>query len=517
MLACKPDAGGWIFFLCAYRVGAAYWLGNLYWVALVTMPGYVCFGLFQGLYWPVLAFAARYARRKNLPLVPAAAVLFVGAEACQSVLFTGFSWYFFAYSQYKNLHLIQIADIFGASGVSVLVAMANGLAAEIIIRQTGKNISSKRIAIQAAALACLLWAAVGYGHYRLSQSRQNIQPGPVVASIQPNVPSSVKEQNENAGQILEEMLALTKESLQSKPVLVVWPETIVLSVLNPAYVQLCDAESEPREFDRRISQAAKDNAYLLVGAHAAAVTEKDFRYIVSDKFNSAFLYKPDGVQDTKRYDKIHLVPFGEYIPFKKSAPWIYNLFMKLSPYDYDYNLTPGENYTLFAVKIEGREYRFGVLICYEDTDADLAGKMTLAGDKGEKTDWIVNISNDGWYVRFRNNKVIPTVELAQRTAISVFRCVENRISILKSVNTGISCLIDPVGKIQNDYLMGTLPRNAMERQGVAGWFADAIPIDGRISFFTRHGRWLDAILGFGLFILLAAGIIERKKHRREKK
>ena len=516
VLACRPEAKGRKFFLCAYVVGAGYWLGNLYWLAPVTAPGYVCFGLFQGFYWPVLAFGARYVRRKNLPMVLCAAVLFVGAEAWQSVLFTGFSWYFLAHSQYRNLQFIQIADVFGAAGVSVIIARANGFVAELLMCLKQKRPFPARLGVESAILAALLFGSLIYGRYRLSEGLRTIAAGPIVASIQPNIPSSVKEQNENALQIIDGLLEQTRQCLQAKPILVLWPETIALTALNPAYVELCAEDSETRDLDRRIREAAKDNAYLLVGAHGAGVEQKDYEYVVAEHFNSAYLYRPDGLQDTKRYDKIHLVPFGEYIPFKKTVPWVFRIISLLSPYDYDYNLTPGQNYTVFQVS-NGGEYRFSVLICYEDTDAGLTRKMVLPDRAGAKTDWLVNISNDGWYVRFRDSKVVPTVELAQRTAISVFRCVENRISIIRSVNTGISCLIDPEGRIQNDYLLGTLPRVAMERQGVEGWFADSIPIDRRITFFTRHGRWLDLILGLSLSLLLAAAIMETAKFHGKKK
>jgi apolipoprotein N-acyltransferase len=127
----------------------------------------------------------------------------------------------------------------------------------------------------------------------------------------------------------------------------------------------------------------------------------------------------------------------------------------------------------------------------------------------------VNLSNDGWYVRYKEGKIYPSVELPQRAAITVFRCVENRIAVIRSVNTGISCLIDPDGRIRNDYLAGSLPKNAMDRKGPngEGWFVDQIPLDARITFFTRHGRWLDFLLGMGLLIIFAAALYDGFRNR----
>jgi len=206
------------------------------------------------------------------------------------------------------------------------------------------------------------------------------------------------------------------------------------------------------------------------------------------------------------------VPFGEYIPFKETAPWIYKMILFLSPYDYDYNLTAGATHTTFEVNINEKPWRFGVLICYEDTDPTLTRKHVLDKNGNKRADWLVNLSNDGWYVRFKDKQVYPMAELTQRTAISVFRCVENRISIIRSVNTGISCLIEPTGKIRNDYKAGNLPKQAMKRQGVEGWFTDTIPIDSRVTVFSRYGRWLDMLLAAAFILMFAAVVYDSRKY-----
>jgi len=542
--------------ICAYLGGLGFWFGNLYWLVIVTTPGYIAFSFVQAYYWPLLALSVRFIRQRNWPLFVAVPVIFVGAEAVQGVLFTGFSWYYLAHSQYAHLQLIQICDIFGALGVSVLIAMVNGLAADWILcknraatvmeratrehgashiqtagsgtrswRNIGRLPSSlSELCRTGAPLRCcwtvlvllLIGAALWYGSYRLAESPQYQTEGPLLGSVQPNVPAWVKEEMDNGQKILDDLIADSKNCFDAGAAMVCWPETMVLAPMNPDYLAVSVMNSDPPHFRKQILEHTRDQGYVLFGAHTAAIGIRGGSYAITDQYNSAFLYRPDGTEDPKIYHKIHLVPFGEYIPFKKTAPWIYNMILWLSPYDYDYNLTAGTDYTTFEIETEGEKYRFGVLICYEDTDPTITRKHILAKDGAKKADWLVNLSNDGWYVHFKQRQVIPMVELAQRTAISVFRCVENRVSIIRSVNTGISCLIEPTGKLRDGYEKGTLPESVMARQGVAGWFVDTIPIDSRVTFFSKHGRWLDVLLGSGWSLILLLSIYNLWKLQKTK-
>jgi apolipoprotein N-acyltransferase len=132
-----------------------------------------------------------------------------------------------------------------------------------------------------------------------------------------------------------------------------------------------------------------------------------------------------------------------------------------------------------------------VMICYEDTLPKSARRFTIGTGNRKQIDWLVNISNDGWFVRGKNEKIIPSTELAQHTAISVFRAVENRVPVIRSVNTGISCYIDSLGRLRDDFIAGNLPKKAFDRAGKGGWFADQVLIDKRITIFSRLGQRLD--------------------------
>jgi apolipoprotein N-acyltransferase len=229
------------------------------------------------------------------------------------------------------------------------------------------------------------------------------------------------------------------------------------------------------------------------------------------RYNTAFLYRPDGTQSPLQYNKIHLVPFGEVVPFKKSAPWLYRILMIFTPYDYDYSLDYGTEYTIFPIEVEKRIYKFGVMICYEDTVPKIARTFALDEHGKKRLDWLVNISNDGWFVRYTGGKVYPSAELAQHTAVCVFRAIENRLAVVRSVNTGISCIIDTLGNIKNDFQAGNLPNNAMERQGVAGWFVDTVPIDKRTTFFSKFSQWLSLCCAVALVLTAAAALSHNRK------
>jgi apolipoprotein N-acyltransferase len=284
--------------------------------------------------------------------------------------------------------------------------------------------------------------------------------------------------------------------------------------MNQEYLDVCHVDSLPMIYHRTIANHVRGKAYVLFGAHRAVfemVNDDDLN--VLERYNSAYLYDPNGVQDPMRYDKIHLIPFGEFMPLKKRFPWLYNMISILSPYDYDYHLTQGSEYDRFEIETSGTTYDFGVLICYEDTDGEIARQMSWQQEKG-KADFLVNISNDGWYVLYREGQVIPSAELSQRTAICAFRAVENRISIVRSVNAGISCLIEPTGRIRDGFVEGDLPYRAMQRQGVEGWFVDRVVIDDRVTAFSQTGSAWGWLLR-GLILGLAAMALSEKMSLRK--
>ncbi len=535
----------------AYGIALVYWLANVYWIGFVAPPAYVLFCLYLAMYWPLLVVGLRFCaehtrvpcpwrseagprRDVPVPLFLTIALLIVGAEAWQGIILTGFEWRLLGQSQYAYPQLIQIADVFGHWGVSFLVALVNGLIVQLAlaVRRTGPRALAAPPHLAAVGVAAVLLAGTWvYGGWRIAQTPACVRPGPRIGSVQPNIPSQIKELSEAAEPIVQDLITRSESCYQAGAALVIWPETIVLTALNPGYVSHCRPDTAPVQLDALLRDFVKDQGYLLTGAHGVDLHFEGVEPVVTNRYNSAYLYRPDGTQDPRRYDKIHLIPFGEYIPFRKSIPPLYHLVVRLSPYDYDYHLTAGRDYTVFEMPTGKHTWRFGVLICYEDTDTEVTRRIVLGKDGRKRVDWLANISNDGWYVRYEppaaasdggmgpegyrlnQGRILPSTELAQRTAIAVFRAVENRVAIIRSVNTGISCLIDSLGRIHDGYAAGDLPHEAMKRQGVAGWFVDTIPVDRRVTVFSHVGPWLKWLCAAVFAGVIGVGLFGREERR----
>lgn len=548
ILVCSPNANPRRLVKATYIISLCYWLGNLYWVFPVTIIGWAVFCLYTAILWPILALCIRFCRIKKLPLFLAVPILIVGIERMQGLFLGGFFWRFLAHSQYQNIALIQIADIFGAGGVSFLIATVNGLIAELILDARCSILDTrylpsaepavKRRAKYYAApvLVCAaVVATFAYGQWRIAQSDKSdkfVEPGPLVASLQSNIPQSVKRTFSAEKEIFDGLMEHSKAAAEAGAELIIWPETMVQAILNPDVWPFLVSAEEYRDFDKALREHSEKTAFVLVGAYGGKIWQDSDGTISLARYNSAFLYRPDGQQDDKRYNKIHLVPFGEVLPLRKIIPWFYRMLMnvKFIPYNFDYSLDYGTEYTVFEMtgkptqnsklkpvpsKAEGtKNYKFSVMICYEDTVPAIARRFALNKQGQKQIDWLVNISNDGWFVRFKGDKVLPSTELPQHATVCAFRAVENRIPVIRSVNTGISCLIDSSGRIRDDFLAGTLPRKAMARTAVAGYFLDKILIDKRVTFFSKNGDWLDFCCQVCLVLFIITGLSARLLTRR---
>jgi apolipoprotein N-acyltransferase len=570
--ACTPllKAKWFTLVACAvgFLVGFLYWLGNVYWITPITLIGWRAMSFYLAWFWPLLALAVRFCRSKGIPLFIAFPVVLVGAERLQGFPMGGFFWRFLGHSQYEHLAVIQIADLVGAAGVSFVVAMVNGLLADLALfhlarrfrhagyarrfawiwETAGAHNWPYRLVPGVIVTTTVVVATTGYGQWRLGQTGQYLREGPTVAALQSNVPISVKRSFEASADIFDELMQKSRAAANAGAELIIWPETMVQGNLQPKLWQrIPDWDwTEDKEFHRALGEHAKGTAYVLVGAYGGEVLRDPFGEQYLGKYNSAYLYRPDGTIDPQRYDKIHLVLFGEYTPFRRSFPWLFRQLGRLLPegYNLDYSLEHGKNYTIFEMnpltaspnmddgaraanpkseirnpKSEASPYHFGVIICYEDTIPYIGRNFALDEQGRKRVDWLVNISNDGWFVRFIKDRerVVPSTELPQHAAICVFRAVENRLPILRSVNTGISCLIESTGKIRDGYLAGSegFPAKAMARTGLTGWFLDKMPIDTRVTFYSRHGEWFANCCATAFVASLAWPLGDRVVHRRK--
>ncbi len=407
----------WQAFLISLSTGIIFGLGTVYWLIHVTLPGMICGVLYLALYVAVFALIVLPAVNRpsivSLLVIPAA---WVALEWVRAHLFTGFGWALLAYSQSSNLPVIQIADMTGAYGVSFLVMLVNAAVFMTIREARRKNYYTYYMAVA----LFLVFLSLAYGVFRL----KNIFAGDMlkVAVVQGNIPQYQKWDQDFRAEIMGRYAALTLEAAKEKPDLIIWPETAV-----PGFL---DAERDL--FDKVTGLAKSTGAPLLVGAPALARGEKDAY------FNSAILFGEDG-RVIDRYDKLHLVPFGEYIPLKI----VFGFVQKIAPIAIG-DFSAGKKWTVFKFFIEreskGKEatwrllkkVRFSSLICFEDIFPELA-----RGFVSRDALFLVNMTNDAWFGN--------TNAAHQHAQASVFRAVENRVNVIRAANTGVSCFIDQKG------------------------------------------------------------------------
>lgn len=417
-------------FLLFYLFGVIFWLGTVYWLAHITLFGLIILVLYLSLYFGIfgLVLPTSYKlRATDLIFIPSIWVLL---EYLRSYLLTGFPWALLAYSQYQNLPVIQISDIFGCWGVSFLIMLVN----------LGVYFAFRRRPGYLFAFFCLL-AALIYGNIRISELNAALNKGEKIkiSLLQGNIPQELKWNKGAEPFIFKRYLSLDNAASKGSPDLIIWPEASLPVI----------PEEEPEYFDLVKDRAKQDNAHLLIGA----VTSRNGYY-----YNSALFVSNNGIF-LGRYDKIHLVPFGEYIPLKKVFPFLTTVV----PIG---DITAGLDYTVFTL---GKN-RFSVLICFEDLFPELSRRFVSDG-----AGFLINITNDAWY----KYSTAPY----QHLAASVFRAVENRVYLTRSANTGISAFISPIGKI-----ISRIRNTKGEDIFISGFSTEEISIlQVRQAFYTRFG------------------------------
>ena len=452
-------------FFLFFITGIIFWWGSIYWLVHVTLAGTIILVSYLALYFAIFGLIIRPRTKQSDPY----ALLFIPSvwvilEYIRGYLLTGFPWAILGCSQYLNLPVIQIADITGAKGISFLLVLANVAIVEII--WSAKRRLRLRLRITVGLLALFLFITLYYGYYRLSQSprvpesRSQVR----ISVIQGNIAQELKWDPQARGYIVEKYLTLSKQALLDKADFIVWPEA-ALPVIP---------EEEPQLFEE-VRYFAKDTGIpLLLGA----VTVRGAGY-----YNSALLISGAG-EALFNYNKIHLVPFGEYIPLRKLLPFLETIV----PIG---DVEAGKEYAVFRIPNPKSQIPdFSVLICFEDVFPELSRRFVRQG-----AGFLVNITNDGWY------KETPAAY--QHLQASVLRAVENRVFLVRCANTGVSAFINPLGKIT-----ATVHNQAGKEIFIDGYKTDEIAVLKRpLSFYTRFG---DIFVLVCLFFVLG-GIIKTKK------
>ena len=409
-----------------FCTGLVFYAGSLSWVVVamhlygkVPLPvsylGMLLLAAYCALFVAVFTVALRaLAAESNSFLLWTGPALWVVLELARTHLFTGFPWAVLGYSQYRNLPVIQVADVTGVYGVSFLVVLVNFMAL-IIVQGTWSRISTATHRapipwVRAALALMLVGGAVAYGQWRLAPHPHLFSDHTLkIGLVQPNVDQARKWDAAFRRETIDRFERLTQEVIKDAS-LVVWPEA--------ATPFLFEVETDYR--DELLRFVREHGVPLLFGSPAAVVEQNSNQVRL---LNSAFLVTGDG-RILDRYDKIHLVPFGEYIPLKYVLSFLDKMVVGIGDF------LPGNGPEIMV----GPGGRVGVVICFEVIFPNLVRQFV---DKG--ADYMITITNDAWFGR--------TAAPYQHFSMVIFRAVENRVYFARAANTGISGIIDPFGRI----------------------------------------------------------------------
>ena len=448
-------------FFRGWLAGIAAFTGTMYWVVIamnqyghmplpVSIAVMLLLALYLGLYIGAYALAVVWVEHRKTSLAwIAAPCIWVALEFLRTYAFSGLPWGLLGYSQFRWLSIIQIADITSVYGLSFLIVLVNVSVFHTCHRLIATTTRLPEIRRPWLPLAVTLpvflivWA-YGEGSLLRSLSAPQSQPTLAIGIVQPNIDQAKKWDATYRMETLDRYARLTAPAANGTD-LVLWPEaaTPFLFEQEPVYQSIVK------------DLVVEAQVPLLFGSPVVQRHPNGRPYLL----NSAYLLDTSGAI-AGRYDKQHLVPFGEYIPLRTLFFFLDKLVVGIGDFE------AGTQPTLFTIQSspESPSVRFGVAICFEVIFPNLVRQLANAG-----ANFLVTITNDAWFG--------DTVAPEQHLAMVVFRAVENRMAFARAANTGISGLIDPTGRILSATPLFT-------EQFVTG----TIPLTSPSTFYTRFGN-----------------------------
>ncbi len=475
MLAAAHGKRGADAFRVGYVAGLAHFLSSLYWLLLMPVTGFpilawLALGAYVALYPAVWVWLlankigeGSWLNRTLWSLLGAA--VWVALEMVRARLLGGFPWILIGVSQFKLIPLIQIASVTGVYGVSFLVvwlSLALYSAARLMFRQPNLRLIWQAEIILPLVTIVMLFT---FGFARMSGDHPSASALRVTL-VQPAIPQTLIWNPDEDEKRFEELLVQSQAALTNRTDLLLWPESAVPDN-DPA---TCLA----------ISRFALSNRVPII----LNAGDADFLPATTNYFNAAYLVGPDG-RWLQVYHKRKLVIFGEYVPLARWLPFV----KYLTPITGGW--TPGKKPVTFdlnpwgdevgvqasawptnMLKLELQHIKISPLICFEDVFPGVA-RDAVNGD----TDFLVDLTNDGWFGR--------SAEQWQHLANAIFRAVENGVPLLRCANNGITCWIDPQGRVRE-----ILKDKSGSAYGLGAMTVD-IPIGERQAptFYHRHGDW----------------------------
>lgn len=451
----------WKSFLTGWVFGMGYFIFGLYWISAALFVDLAQWGWvlplsaivgpsIVALYYGFIPLIARRWRTSEPAYAVAAAVAWAGIEWLRGHLFTGFPWNLPGYAWHWDLAVLQAASVAGIYGLTLLTLLWAAVPAFTTRPRFAMAVIASFLIVQVAGGARLM----------LNPTEQSDHYA--VRLVQANIPESVKWDNDEDWRNLEKHINITKDKPDTAdaPTFVVWPETAVSADLT-AFPDIA----------RIIAQALPQNAYGILGALRVDAANQGHPSF----YNSVSVLTKDA-KVTANYDKHHLVPFGEYIPFRDKISFT-PLALAVSGIG-DFTRGPGPQ-TIHIDKLPS----FSPLVCYE---VIFPGEVV---DEKDRPDWIVNVTNDGWYGATAG----PHQHLGQARV----RAIEEGLPLARAANTGISAMFDPLGRFLGDKPLET-----------AGHVDAILPKPLPPTLYSRAG---DSI--FFAMLLLMAGIAEWLRRR----
>lgn len=433
-------------------IGRTYWItetlqlyGHLPLYLAVFTNGLLI--IYMGLYSGIFVWIYRKLYSDSLinPIIGAS--IWILLEWVQSWMISGFPWFLIGYSQFNNLAFAQNAAIVGIYGLSFLIITIN-----IYIAQTLRG----KIRIRFLLLAILLIVVTHKGPIASTNTDNKTElPSLKIGVIQGNISQARKWNGDQLSWTTDHYISLTKKIALDKPDLIVHPET--------AFPYYFNRKNYANYANKIRSLVAEIKIPLLVGSLHFSRQKSDSIY------NRALMLDKKG--ETKGFaDKVHLVPFGEYLPFPKIFGYLGELTAQSGQF------TPGDKHNVLSVP--DTKGMAGVFICYESIFPNITRSLVLDG-----ANFLINTTNDAWFGQ--------TAAPEQHFAMSVIRAIETRRAVVRAANTGISGIISPYGQITSS--------TDLEETEI---FTQKIELRSDKTFYVRHGNWVLVVSAILLIIYL---------------
>ena len=501
----RPASPAWRGFRLGWIAGAVFFAINLNWIQHVHPVGVPFLAAYLGLYFAIWgAFAGSILRLPRLArdLAPrwwqpsllslrtalVLAGLWAGLEWLRGLVMTGFGWNGLAVALHEQLPMLQIAEFVGVGGVSALVLFCSLIAFTVscrLLAELGRRRVQPHIDFGLTIMLVLAVFFFGLGRMRDHAAPRDDGVDLRLLLVQPNIHQDLKWEAEYAPEIYFTLEQLTAAYLETFPFdLVLWPESAVpYEFHTPGH----------RDFFNDL--LAPQPVGLLLGANYADPQLEAF-------FNSVILMEGEFEQH-QVYRKIHLVPFGEFLPLRHVLPWPKVLSEQLLRYDFDRG-TSTEPLRLASPDID-----LLPLVCFEDTVGRLVRRFVGQG----RPQLLVNVTNDGWFYE--------SSAARQHFANARFRCIELRRPMARSANTGVSAVIDEVGGLHPADQRGAPARVVKDPDTGSTFITGALPVDLRLdpnpplTLYARHGDWFSVLMMAPALLWAAAAGWRSRRARRQ--